>query len=106
MEKEIDFISGCPVKGCKRYADEIYWKHSGCGGHETLDVFGQLKCNKCSVEDHLMNWKFDCGVHDDGFQPGFYQGFLDALSVLAKVKGAEKFVKKLVKNWPEDDDDD
>ena len=83
MISEIDFVSPCPVEGCKN-SDTCYrWRHHNCGGYEKITSQGIIYCQKCSTDGLFTDWKFNCGAHD--FKYASAQGLCHALSVMAQL---------------------
>lgn len=81
MSESIRFRCMCPVLNCPNES-LIYWKHSTCSnGSETIDSNGDVKCDQCKTKDFIMNWRYSCGKHQNGYQ------FPDKAKV-AKVLGA------------------
>ena len=65
---ETRFRSLCPVLDCPN-TKIIYWKHATCSnGEETIDTEGDIKCKECGRKDFIMNWRYSCGEHKNGFQ--------------------------------------
>ena len=65
---ETRFRSLCPVLDCPN-TKIIYWQHSTCSGSkETIDTEGDVKCEGCGKKDFIMNWRYSCGEHKNGYQ--------------------------------------
>ena len=100
MISEVDFISGCPVGGCKNNKTSYRWRHFICGGHERITNQGKIKCLECGTNGLFIDWNFNCGAHD--FKEASQQGFLSALSVLSElVTKDQKFLSLLSRNVSE-----
>ena len=50
MLSEVDFISPCPVEGCKNKETKIRWCHHNCGGYERITNQGKIYCLRCNTE--------------------------------------------------------
>ena len=62
--QEIDFVSTCPIKGCKNGQRAFKWIHYDCGGCEKINQYAQIRCVKCGEKGNFINWKFDCKRHE------------------------------------------
>jgi hypothetical protein len=67
MSDEVDFICGCPGKGCTNERGDIKWKHRACGCYEKINDEGIVRCLNSSncLECPIVCLQFKCGVHDD-----------------------------------------
>lgn len=102
MTTEIDFKSCCPVAGCINSNSIYYWVHTGCGGHEKLNIYGDLRCLKCGRSGPMVDWKFNCGSHD--FEKGSYQGYLHLVKIMCDFASEDllDFVDELssvIRKW-------
>ena len=83
MISEVDFISPCPVQGCKNKETPYTWSHYNCGGYERITNQGKIYCLRCGTKGLFIDWKFNCGAHD--FEYASAQGLCNALSVMAQL---------------------
>ena len=83
MISEIDFVSPCPVEGCKNNSTAYKWVHHNCGGYEKITNQGSIYCCKCGKRGLFTDWKFNCGAHD--YKYASAQGLCHALSVMAQL---------------------
>ena len=101
MSGPVTFRCICPVLNCPN-EKLIYWKHKGCiNGSETIDINGEVRCDQCGTHDFILNWRYSCGEHKNGYD------YPDRAKV-AKVIGALvnmldddaeiAFITKLCKN--------
>ncbi len=66
-EDEVDFICGCPGKGCKNERGDIKWTHTDCGKYEKLNDKGIVRCltGRYCLNCPIVCLQFKCGKHDD-----------------------------------------
>ena len=83
MISEVDFISGCPIAGCKNNQTKCRWCHHNCGGYEKITNQGIIYCLKCKIEGLFIDWKFDCGEHD--YQEASSQALGYVFSVMSQL---------------------
>lgn len=97
MTEKVDFITGCPVKGCKNSKKSIEWIHSSCGGKESLDEKGYIECKKCGKKFSILNTTFNCNNHESE-KPDFHS--LSEIFTLASSSNEWKndFLKSLLNN--------
>ena len=86
---KVRFRSTCPSH-YDNNNETFFWIHHNCGGDLYLNNNAMLICDRCSREDYIFRWKFDCGRrnngwHKGGFEFGCLQGFLACLSNLSKL---------------------
>ena len=93
--KEINFICPCPMLGCKNANKKFQWLHENCGGKETINEKGIIRCSKCHKSGLLNNWKFDCGNHMKKEKSNLI-GCLNALSKLHVDKKNEILISKII----------
>ena len=66
MSEEVDFICGCPSKGCTNEKSNIHWTCSKCGSYEKINEEGIVRCLKSNcLKCPLVRLNFKCGVHTD-----------------------------------------
>lgn len=94
----IDFISGCPVSGCKNNKEKLVWEHYNCNYKETIDSEGIVRCKNGHTLGEFFLLKYRCGGHDNGFQYGSYSQFAAALSIIAEFNAdfSAKLTAKLL----------
>ena len=82
MISEIDYVTPCPVEGCKNNSTLIRWTHT-CGGYQKITNQGRIYCCKCNQGGLLIDHKFNCGAHD--YKYASSQGLCRAVSVMAQL---------------------
>ena len=66
MSEEVDFICGCPVKGCTNEKSNIHWTCSKCGSYEKINEEGIVRCLKSNcLKCPLVCLNFKCEAHND-----------------------------------------
>ena len=97
----MDFIMGCPVKGCSKNKELITWRCE-CGETETIDSDGIVKCKKGHNNGEFFRIRYDC-KDGHGHQYGGFSSFLAAISICSNF-GAEfafKITKKIFEAYKE-----
>lgn len=100
----IDFVSGCFSCGNEQH---IRWKHNKCDNYERLWDDGDVYCKKCGNIGKIWELKYKCSNHPNEFRScdpvnGWVQ-FNAAMSVILHLhEGNQKFVKKLMKEIPDE----
>ena len=96
-EKTVDFITGCPVKGCKNAKKSIVWEHSKCGGIETINEKGFIECKKCGKKFSILNTTFNCEDHESE-KPDSHS-LSEILTLASSLNGWNNdFLKSLLNN--------
>ena len=64
------FWAVCPVKGCADNSPD-YWYHHNCPKKDRtkIDKDGNLFCASCLNYGKFVNWRFDCGRHNQFLNP-------------------------------------
>lgn len=100
MSEEVDFICGCPAKGCNNGREDIHWTHAKCGNYEKMNDKGIVRClkNNC-LECPLVCLQFRCGVHNDfrKFDPIVAYRIVGQISSLDLNGVGRQFVRELRK---------
>ena len=97
MTEKVDFITGCPVKGCNNSKKTIVWEHSNCGGKELLNEKGYIECKKCGKTFSILNCKFNCSNHQSE-KPDFHT-LSEIFSFASSLNGWNNdFLKRLLNN--------
>ena len=100
LSVEIDFISSCPVAGCRNNNNysKYRWKHNGCGSYLKLNGYGTLRCVGCQSKDPLVDWLFNCGNHK--LESASEQGIENMLAVIAGLSqiSDRKYYRRLTIN--------
>lgn len=86
MSYEVDFICGCPTLGCANANSCIKWTHHNCGGYQTINKKGFVKCKSCPMDCPIVLLEFKCGEHQD-FRPFNLQAAFRALAMLSNLPG-------------------
>lgn len=94
------FISKCPA--CEN-SDYITWSHSYDNGLETIDDEGNIHCEKCGLDEFLMELNYDCGKHNNQYLDPNWKRTVYAISQLATCKNmpddvCEKIISKILEN--------
>ena len=100
MSDEVDFICGCPTKGCTNTREDIRWKHATCHTYEKINDEGMVKCLKNNCLDcPIVCLQFKCGHHDDykDFDPQTAFRIVGQLSSLDLSGKGKKFLRNLRK---------
>ena len=93
----IIFRCMCPVLNCPN-ENIIYWEHSSCpNSEETLDQNGDVKCEECGTKDFILNWKFSCGEHQNGYQFPDKAKALKVIGALVNIMQNEEDIAFLMK---------
>ena len=98
-QKEIPFVTGCPVLTCPRAQDKndpCYWKHSECHSSETINDKGMVRCTKCGDLGLFVDLEYKCRLHDDYYNPKSVKELSAMLSIVATLPGGESFSIKLL----------
>ena len=68
------FWAVCPVKGCSDQ-DPGYWYHHKCPNKDKtkVDKDGYLFCASCFNFGKFVNWRFDCGRHNQFLDPSEFR---------------------------------
>ena len=97
MTEKIDFITGCPVRGCDNSHKANRWEHANCGGKEWIDEEGYIECKKCGKKFFLLNSTFKCERHN--YEDPDFQSIIRTLSSLSLFNScSEKFIHNLISN--------
>ena len=95
MISEVDFVSPCPVEGCRNNQTSYRWSHQGCGGYEKITNQGKIYCLKCGADWLITDQKFSCGAHDRKYASEL--GLCRAISVMAQLDPKnQKFFSSLM----------
>ena len=94
----INFIAGCPIKGCPNKKEEIHWVHNKniCGYYETIDEDGFIRCNNGHELGYFYELEYRCYGHHDFKTSNIYQSYYSMLSILSDIPGNSDFVDKLI----------
>ena len=94
----INFIAGCPVKGCPNRKEEIHWRHNTdkCGSYETIDDDGYVKCKCGHYVGYFYKIYYRCSGHHDYQLGENYQSYYSMLSIISDIPGNSEFVDKLI----------
>ncbi len=98
MTKKVDFIAGCPIKGCPNKKEEIHWKHKIeiCGAYEIIEESGYVRCKSGHDLGYFYELFYRCSGHHDFKQGDGYQSYYSMLSIISDIPGNSEFVDKLI----------
>jgi hypothetical protein len=77
------FITKCP---CCDNNEDCKWHHASDSGLQTIDREGYIHCEKCSLNEFLMDLRYDCGRHNNEFKDPNFKRICYAISQLATHK--------------------
>ena len=100
MSEEVDFICGCPGKGCTNERGDIHWKHDDCDNYEKINDEGIVRCLKDNcLECPIVCLQFRCGVHNDfrEFDPQAAYRIVGQISNLDLSGVGRQFIRNLRK---------
>ena len=92
------FITKCPA--CENN-ENITWCHTCDEGLETIDEEGYIHCEKCSLDNFLLDLEYDCGNHNNEYRGPNWKRTIYSISKLATSETlpdniAERIISKIV----------
>lgn len=100
-EEVIEFESKCPVENCTNQKN-IKWRHVGCNEKEYINTNAEIICTDCGRKKCFFDWKFDCGIHNNNYEPTHNeQKLIGAFSIigrLSKSNVGKKFLSAFMKS--------
>lgn len=91
------FKSACP--SCDSNKGPYYWVHENCGGHQKMNDWGYIRCDKCYTKGLICHWLFDCGCHNDGFRVVRGQRILCVMATIGGMYGLDEKADEIYENY-------